>query len=110
MEERLQTLISRLAEGDEGVRSSLSESLPESRILSLHVTDLDADYWTELASGRMSALQEGVHPDPDISIRSSSEDFIAILDGRKSILAAVLTGQVRIDASAADLMNLRRMA
>ena len=38
---------------------SLSEALPDPRVVEVTVTDLGEVYWTELASGRMSSLHAG---------------------------------------------------
>ena len=107
VEERLALLIGRLGADDEAART-LHESLPERRILSLHVTDLDERYWAEMAQGRIGPLQRGAAEDADIRISSTSDELVKLADGGGSVFAAYVAGRVRIQASFSDLMRLRR--
>ena len=108
VEAKLQELIERL-ETDGVAQGSFASSLPEPRIVALEVTDLDTSYWTELASGRMSELNAGSPERWDIRVRAGSDDLVAIVDGHRSLFSAVVSGQVRVDASITDLMRLRKL-
>ncbi len=109
VERKLNELIQRLHRSDEGVRS-LERSLPEPRVLALHVPDLEADYWTELASGRLEQVRDGVPPRADIRIRVGSDDLVDMVDGKPgSLLSAYLKGRLRVDAGVSDLIRLRRL-
>lgn len=106
VEEKLRQLIGRLNRSDDG--GPLGASLPEARLLALHLTDLGADYWAELTGGRMGALHEGRPEDgADITIRVGSDELIGLIDGERSMLSSYLGGQIRIEASVADLLRLR---
>ncbi len=48
VETKLRQLIKRLDQADHEVRGSLTESLPEARIIEVVITDLGNSYWTEL--------------------------------------------------------------
>jgi len=109
VEAKLQELIERL-ETDDGAQGSFASSLPEPRVVALEVTDLDASYWTELASGRMSTLNPGTPERWDIRVRAGSDDLVALVDGHRSLFSAVMSGQVKVDASITDLMRLRKLA
>ena len=109
VETKLEELIGRLA-GDEGAAEELGRSLPDRRVLSVHVTDLDAEWWTTLNSGRMVELHRGPAEDADIRVRASSDDLISLIDGRGSLFSAYLAGRIRIEASFSDLLRLRRLA
>jgi len=109
VEAKLQELIKRL-EGDDGARDSFSSSLPEPRVVALEITDLGAGYWTELAAGRMSELHSGLPDRWDIRVRAGSDDLVALVDGHRSLFSAVVSGQVKVDASITDLMRLRKLA
>jgi hypothetical protein len=108
VEEKLVELIARLDASENGARA-LGESLPDPRILALHVADLGADFWTELAAGRMGQLHHGVRDDADIRITADSYDLVGLIDGQASLFSAYLAGRVRIDASFGDLLRLRRL-
>lgn len=105
VEQTLRELIARAG----SVEDSLAGSLPEPRVLGLHLTDLDTHYWTELDGGRMGRLHHGRPEDAHIRIRVSSDDLIHLVDGGTSLFAAYLSGRLRIDASATDLMALRKL-
>lgn len=105
---RLDELITRLAASDRGARS-LAETLPERRVLTVHVTDLEADFWTVLEAGTMEPLREGQPDDPDIRIRAPSDTLVDLIDGKGSLFSAYLAGKVQIDASMSDLLRLRKL-
>lgn len=106
--QRLEELITRLAASDRGARS-LAETLPDPRVLSVRVTDLDADFWTVLQDGTMGPLRQGEPDDPDIRIRAPSDTLVDLIDGKGSLFSAYLAGTVRIDARMSDLLRLRRL-
>jgi predicted lipid carrier protein YhbT len=107
VERRLRDLIARLGRSDDGARE-LGRALPERRILSLRVSDLGVDYWTELEGGHFGELQEGSR-DGDILVTASSDDLVDLVDGKGSLFSAYLSGRVRIDASVSDLLRLRKL-
>lgn len=109
VEERLGELIDRLGENEEAARA-IDGSLTESRILTLHVTDLNARYWTELAGGRLSPLVEGEPEVAHIRLSVESDDLLGLLDGGGNVLNAFVSGRVHIKASFSDLLKLRRLA
>jgi predicted lipid carrier protein YhbT len=108
VQQRLEELIARLAASDRGARS-LAETLPERRVLTIHVADLDADYWTVLEAGTMEGLREGTPDGADIRIRAPSDALVDLIDGKGSLFSAYLSGKVRIDASMSDLLRLRKL-
>jgi predicted lipid carrier protein YhbT len=109
VEAKLEELIGRLA-GDQCAAEELGRSLPDRRVLSVHVTDLDADWWTTLFGGRMAELHRGPVDDADIRVRAASDDLVSLIDGRGSLFSAYLAGRIRIEASFSDLLRLRRLA
>ncbi len=109
VEEKLRELIARLA-GAETARDRLAKTLPESKVIAVRITDLDADYWTTMRAGTMDRLHRGVPEHADIRIRVSGDQLVAMVDGRSSLFAAFVSGQVKIEASVSDLLRLRRLA
>lgn len=109
VERKLHELKDRLDASDEGARA-LGDSLPESRILALHVTDLEADFWTELRGGRMGEINHGPPQEAHIRIRAHSDDFVDMVDGTAGgLFSAYLGGRLRVDASVSDLLRLRKL-
>jgi predicted lipid carrier protein YhbT len=108
VQQRLEELITRLAASDRGARS-LADTLPEPRVLTVHVTDLQADFWTVLEAGKMEPLREGKPDEADIRIRAPSDTLLDLIDGKGSLFSAYLAGRVRIDASMSDLLRLRKL-
>jgi predicted lipid carrier protein YhbT len=106
VERKLEELIARLGSSAE---RELGRSLPDRRTLALHVGDLDADWWTEVETGRLGPLHRGAPDDPDITITADSEDLIELIDGEGSLFSAYLSGRVRIEATFSDLLHLRRL-
>lgn len=109
VEARLGELIDRLGRNEEAARA-LGRSLPDPRILELHVTDLDLRYWTELSGGTLGPLQHGEPDDAQIRIATASDDLIGFIEGGTSLFSAYTSGRIRIEASFSDLLRLRKLA
>ena len=110
VEQKLRQLIKQLDEADVQVHGTLTEALPESRIIQVTIPDIDATYWTELSGGRMGPLHSGAPRQSEIQIRVSSDNLVELVEGRRSLFSAFVAGQVKIDASFSDMMKLRRLA
>jgi predicted lipid carrier protein YhbT len=110
VEQKLTELIKRLDHAEDGVQDTLADALPETKVLELHVADIDERFWTEMASGRLGPIHDGAPERADIRIRLESDDLVDLVDGRASLFSKYLAGHVRIDASVGDLMRLRRLA
>jgi hypothetical protein len=109
VEAKLRELIKRLGQTEEGM-AALSQALPEPRIIEVYVPDLDETYWTELAAGRMGTLRRGGSEGADIRLEARSDDLIDVLDGRTSMFSSYVGGRMKVEASFADIMRLRRLA
>jgi hypothetical protein len=110
VEQKLRELIRRLAESGADVQGSLSQTLPEPRIIEVVVTDLAATYWTEMQGGQMGVLHRGPAQQSDIRVRVASEHLVDLVDGRRSLFSSYLSGQIKIEASLSDLLRLRKLA
>jgi hypothetical protein len=109
VEQKLRQLIRRLEEAGGGTRDSLAGALPDRRVVHVHVTDLDTDYWTDLIGGRMGPLRRGSPPRSDIVIQVSGDHLVELVDGRASLFSSYVGGRVKIEASFADLMRVRKL-
>jgi SCP-2 sterol transfer family len=103
-------MISRLDQAGEGVQSGLAKALPVARTIQIDVPDLEASYWTELRDGRMGKLRQGEAEEPNIRMRASSDDLVAMVNGELGLMKSYLSGRVRIEASLSDLLALRKLA
>ena len=109
VEAKLRELIRRLEAAEEG-KEALARALPEPRVIQVEVPDLGQTYWTELAGGRMGTLRKGASPGADIRIRADSDELVQMVDGKRSLFSSYIGGKVKIEASFADLMRLRKLA
>ncbi|MFN2589461.1 MAG: hypothetical protein ABR518_01660 [Actinomycetota bacterium] len=109
VETKLRELIRRLERTDEGV-TALSHALPEPRVIVVFVYDLDEAYWTELAGGKLGTLHRGRPDRTDIRIEAGSDDLVDVLDGRTSLFSSYVGGRMKVEASFADIMRLRKLA
>jgi hypothetical protein len=109
VETKLRELINRLGQTDEGM-AALADALPEPRIIEVHVPDLDETFWTELASGKMGTLHAGAPDRADIRLKAQSDDLIEVLDGRRSMFSSYVAGRMKVEASFADILRLRKLA
>lgn len=109
VERKLSELVSRLHASDDGVKASLRDTLPEPRILALHLPDLDASYWSELIDGHLGDIRAGEPAEYHVEIRAESDDLIRLIDGELHLVSAYLSGRIRVEASVADMLSLRRM-
>jgi putative sterol carrier protein len=103
--EALQQLAARLganaAEGD--------GKLDFDRTLACRIRDLDVAFHGRLAGGRIVDLADGDDPEAKIRLTTSSDDLVAMVDGRLNIASGWASGRVKIDASMMDLLRLRRL-
>ena len=108
VETKLRELIRRLEQTEEGA-AALSDALPDPRVIEVSVPDLDQSYWTELVDGRMGPLHRGAPPVADMKLQADSDDLIEIIDGRRSMFSSYVAGRIKVEASFADLMRLRKL-
>jgi hypothetical protein len=109
VETKLRELIRKLAGTREGV-TALSDALPERRVIEVYVTDLEAAYWTELSDGMMGPLKRGAPERADMRLEAMSDDLVDVLDGRRSMFSSYIAGRMKVEASFADIMRLRKLA
>lgn len=111
-EKAVQHLADRLADVDPDVRSRYAAD----RTVACHVPDLGCVF-----RGRVDGdgLQD-VHTEPDsdgrvdkedaqVRLAASSDDLLALLEGRLAVPTAWATGRLKVEASMLDLLRLRSL-
>ncbi|HEX6208741.1 MAG TPA: SCP2 sterol-binding domain-containing protein [Actinomycetota bacterium] len=106
MERRLEELLRRLRETD---GSHVRASLPEPRVLVLEVSDHEASFWTELGDGRVGELRSGLPDEAHVRIQADSDDIVALADGELAFVPAYLSGRIRVEGGALEMLQLRRL-
>lgn len=102
----LHGLIQRLDEA----QPSAKASLPSDRTIVCLVPDLDLRYRGRYRGGRIGTFRRVKDSEPgDITIEVSSDDLVALAEGRLSLPTALLTRRLSVDASARDLLLLRQL-
>ena len=99
----LDALIGRLARVDTTYRAML----PARRTIETCCTDLGLMHHAYWRQGRLSDLHAGPADRPDIRIAVTSDDLLALAEGRLRFRDAYTSQRIRIDASMTDLLRLR---
>jgi hypothetical protein len=83
----------------------------EARSILCSITDLDLDYRADYSKGRIRKLRlvEDGSAQADVKISVSSDELIALANGKSSLPMALLFGRIRVNANARDLLLLRQL-
>jgi len=104
VERSIRSLMKKLADA-----SPDPQSIPNRTILVV-LPDLKSAYRVELKGGKLRGLRQAeTNQATDARITAKSDDLVALIDGRLGVGYAFLTGKVKVDAPASDLMMLRRL-
>ncbi|TFV43977.1 sterol-binding protein [Blastococcus sp. TF02A-35] len=83
------------------------------RSLSCRITDLDQVVLGRLSSGSvrdLRAVADGPEvPKADIRLTMTSDDLVALTDGRLAFGSAWASGRVKLEAGLRDLLRLRKL-
>jgi len=86
-----------------------AQSIPNRTILVV-LPELQTAYRVELKGGKLRGLRKAqTNEATDARITAKSDDLVALIDGRLGVGYAFLTGKVKVDAPASDLMMLRKL-
>ncbi|MFI1971155.1 sterol-binding protein [Streptomyces cinnamoneus] len=102
--------LDRLAENLSGASAELRGAAALDRSLSCHVTDLDATFTGHLRDGHLKevrTLEGAPEQRAEIALEMTSEDLVALVDGRLHFARAWASGRVRVKAPLRDLLRLR---
>jgi predicted lipid carrier protein YhbT len=106
VEQAVQDLLERLAEVDPDVRRKYALE----RTVACRVRDLDVVLLAAFDDdGSVSEIAVADRGDGQVKIAATSDDLIALIEGRLSVPTAWATGKLKIDASMMDLLKLRSL-
>ena len=106
VEAAVQSLLERLAEVDPEVRRKYAVE----RTVACQVRDLDIVFCGSFdEDGMLRDLQKAERGDGQVKLAATSDDLIALIEGRLSVPTAWATGKLKIDASILDLLKLRSL-
>lgn len=82
------------------------------RTVSCYLSDLDMTFTGRLAGGQLVDITEHAGPPTEkaqIGLAMTSDDLVALTDGKLPFVSAWLSGRVKVDASFRDLLRLRSL-
>ena len=101
----LSRMVANLSANAAGARQKLDLD----RSLAYQITDLGVAFHGRLTDGQLVDLTDGDDPKAKIRFASTSDDLIALVEGRLSAASAWASGRVKISASMFDLIKLRKL-
>jgi predicted lipid carrier protein YhbT len=104
-EQALASLAQRLAAVDPDVRS---KHVVE-RTVSCRIPDLDVVFRARVDGEGLTGLERCDDPSAQVRLATSSDDLLALTEGRLGVPAAWATGRLKIEASVLDLLKLRSL-
>jgi predicted lipid carrier protein YhbT len=74
-----------------------------------HVTDLQVAFRGRLDNGRLLDLADGDDPQAKVTLSTTSDDLIALIDGELAFATALASRRVSVRANPMDLLRLRKL-
>lgn len=104
-EQALQSLTDRLAAVDPEQRARYAVE----RTVSCAVTDLGVVFTGRVDEDGIGDVRQTDDPSAQVRLATSSDDLVALSEGRLGVPAAWATGRLKIEASVLDLLKLRTL-
>jgi predicted lipid carrier protein YhbT len=86
-----------------------SKRIDLDRTLACRVTDLGVAFHARLAGGRLQDIADGDDPRAKITLTTTSDDLVALVEGRLDFARAMGSRRLSIGASPFDLLKLRKL-
>lgn len=102
-EQALHVLADRLA-ASESSRRKISFD----RTMTCSIRDLNVVFAGRLKDGHLIDIAPTSSRDAQVRLAMSSDDLLALVDGRLKMASAWATGRVRVNASIGDVLKLRK--
>ncbi|MGY5881527.1 MAG: SCP2 sterol-binding domain-containing protein [Candidatus Thorarchaeota archaeon] len=78
------------------------------KTLLMSFEDLGIDLTVSFVDGK-GTVEKGTAPDPNMTVRTDTRTIIDILGGNLSAMRAFMTGKIKADGPARDLMKLQHL-
>jgi putative sterol carrier protein len=101
--------LGKLAERLAANAAQAREKLDFDRSLACRITDLDIAFHGRLQGGQITDLTDGDDPRAKIKLTSSSDDLVALVEGRINAMSAWTSGRIKIEAGVFDMLKLRKL-
>jgi predicted lipid carrier protein YhbT len=79
------------------------------RPITCRVTDLDIAFHGRLTDGRLVGMTDGEDPDAKITLSTTSDDLVAMVNGELDFARALAARRISLRASPFDLLKLRKL-
>lgn len=79
------------------------------RTVSCCVTDLDVVFVGRVDGGGLAEIRQSDDTDAQVRLATSSDDLLALAEGRLGVPSAWASGRLKIEASVLDLLKLRNL-
>ncbi len=79
------------------------------RPLACTIKDLGVAFHGQLTGGRLIGLTDGDDPNAKIRLTATSDDFVAMLNGKLDMAQAWASGRIGVKANPFDLLKLRKL-
>jgi hypothetical protein len=73
------------------------------------ITDLDTAFHGRLTGGRLVGMTDGDDPNAKITLSTTSDDLVALVNGELDFAKALTSRRVSLRASPFDLLKLRKL-
>lgn len=103
-EQALHELAARMA-----ARDPVSRRPGLDRTLSCTLRDLHVTFAGRLHGGQLTGIEQVDRPTAQIRLTLTSDDLVALVDGRLKAASAWATGRLKVDAGVRDMMKLRSL-
>lgn len=103
------TALAALAAKLEAHADEVRGKLDLDRTIACRINDLDLAFHGRLAGGRLVEMADGDDPTAKIVLRASSDDLVALIDGRLDFARALAARRVSVSANPFDLLKLRKL-
>jgi len=108
-EEECRAALTALAERLDAHAEEVRGKLDLDRTIACRITDLPIAFHGRLAGGRLVDIADGDDPRAKIALITTSDDLVALVDGRLDFARALASRRVSVRANPFDLLKLRKL-
>jgi SCP-2 sterol transfer family len=105
--EQCEAAMHRLAERLRSPDAAATRGRMLDRSISCHLRDLGVTFGGQLRGGEIVDIRQIDAPNGQIKLATTSDDLLALVDGRLNFAKAWAGGRLKVDASMFDLLKLR---